>query len=143
VSDAPAAFMPNVEDPVSGRFWREAAAGRLSFQVCAACGYTRWPPAPVCPECLSGGGEWKPVAGGGSVWSFAVYERAYHPDFADKIPYVVALIELDAGPRLISNLVAIEPERVHCGLRVCAVFEPAGPEAALVKFTPEKGEIDE
>jgi hypothetical protein len=128
--------LPDLDDPVSAPFWREAAAGRLSFQRCTSCGYLRWPAAVLCPECWSPDAEWTPVAPEGSVWSYGVYERAFDPAFEDAIPYVVALVELDDGPRLISNVVEIEPQQVDVGLRVTAVFESFAPDAALVKFRP-------
>jgi uncharacterized OB-fold protein len=77
------------------------------------------------------------VSHGGEVWSFGVYERAFSPAFADDIPYVAALVQLDAGPRLISNVVGIDPGDVVVGMRVSAVFEPFADDAALVKFRPE------
>jgi uncharacterized OB-fold protein len=128
--------LPDLGDPVSAPFWREAAEGRLSFQRCAACGYLRWPAAALCPECWSRDAAWTPVSPDGTVWSFGVYERAFIPAFEDAVPYVVALVELDAGPRLIANVVDAAPADVVVGMRVTAVFEPFAEGAALVNFRP-------
>jgi uncharacterized OB-fold protein len=122
-------------DPV---FWAEASSGRLSFQRCSDCGYLRWPPAALCPECWSANADWTPVEHGGSVWSFGVYEQAFDAAFEDAVPYVVALVELDAGPRLIGNVVGVAPERVAVGMRVSAVFERFADDGALVTFGPEQ-----
>jgi uncharacterized OB-fold protein len=132
----PAKPLPNLEDPVSAPFWREAGQGRLSFQKCSRCGYLRWPAAAICPECWSEVFEWTPVSPEGEVWSFGIYERAFSKAFEDDLPYVVALVSLDAGPQMISNIVDLAPDDVTVGMRVTAVFEPFGDDAALVKFRP-------
>jgi uncharacterized protein len=136
VSSKPAKPLPNLEDPDSATFWREAGQGRLSFQKCSQCGYLRWPPAPICPECWSEVAEWTPVSPEGEIWSFGVYERAFSKAFEGDIPYVVALVSLDAGPQMISNIIDIAPEDVTVGMRVTAVYEPFDSDAALVKFRP-------
>jgi uncharacterized OB-fold protein len=132
----PAKPLPNLDDPVVAPFWRAAGEGRLMFQKCSKCGYLRWPAAPICPECWSPDAEWTEVSPEGEVWSFGVYERAFSPAFADDIPYIVALVRLDDGPQLISNVVGIEPADATVGMRVTAVYEPFGDDAALVKFRP-------
>ena len=128
--------VPDLDDPVSAPFWREAAQGRLSFQRCAVCGYLRWPAGALCPECWSPRATWEHVSHDGEVWSFGIYERAFNPSFAADIPYVTALVQLDAGPRLISNVVDISPLDVTVGMRVTATFELFTDDAALVKFRP-------
>lgn len=128
--------LPDPEHPLYGPFWAAAADGRLAMQRCAACGHVRWPPAPRCPECLSPGGAWTDVAGGGSVWGFAVYEHAYHPGLADELPYVCALVELDAGPRMVARIVGCEPGEVAVGMRVAPRFVPLGADLRLPCFGP-------
>jgi uncharacterized OB-fold protein len=125
-------------DDVDPTFWAEAAAGRLSFQRCADCGYLRWPPATLCPECWSPASAWEPVERGGTIWSFGIYDRAFDPAFEDAVPYVVALVELDAGPRMIANVVGVEPKDVTIGMRVSAAFEPLSDGVALVTFGRER-----
>ena len=132
----PAKPLPNLEDPVSAPFWREAGQGRLSFQKCSACGYIRWPAAAICPECWSPDAEWTPVAPEGEIWSFGIYDRAFSSAFEDDIPYVVALVTVDAGPQMITNIVDVDPADVTVGMRVTAVYEPFGEDAAIVKFRP-------
>jgi uncharacterized OB-fold protein len=126
--------LPDLDDPVSAPFWHEAGHGRLAFQKCTQCGYLRWPAAAICPECWSAAADWTPVAPEGAVWSYGVYDRAFSKAFESDVPYIVALVALDAGPQLISNLVEIAPDDVTVGMRVTAVFEPFGDNAALVKF---------
>lgn len=84
------------------------AAGRLTFQRCAACQNAWLPPRDACPRCLSPEWAWEDASGSGRLVSWVVYHRAYHPAFADRVPYNVALVELDEGPRLITNVVDVE-----------------------------------
>jgi uncharacterized OB-fold protein len=72
--------------------------------------------------------------GSGSIWSFAIYEHAYHRSLRSVVPYVCALVELDAGPRLISRVVGLAPDDVSIGLRVVVVFEEVGPGVSLPCF---------
>lgn len=123
-------------DDVSDPHWRAARARRLEMQRCERCSGIRWPPAPLCPACLTTGGEWTKLSGSGRIWSLAVYHRAFHPSFAEVVPYVVALIELSEGPFMISNVVGADPSSVRIGQPVEALFEPIDEERALVKFIP-------
>jgi uncharacterized protein len=132
----PAKSLPRLDDTISAPFWESAGRNELAFQRCSSCGYLRWPPAAICPECWSGDAEWMPVSPEGEVWSFGVYERAFSKAFEGHIPYVVALVQLDAGPRMISNVVTVDPDAVSIGMRVTAVFEPFANGNALVKFRP-------
>jgi uncharacterized protein len=97
---------------------------RLSVQRCRDCGRRRLPEARFCPDCLSTRAEWIPDDGAGTVWSVAVYHRAFDPAFADAVPYGVVLVELDSGPRLITNVLDLSPADLQPGLRVVvAAFE--------------------
>jgi uncharacterized protein len=84
------------------------AEGRLTFQRCSECGHAWLPPRDQCPGCLSDAWEWNDASGSARVVSWVVYHRAYHPAFADRIPYNVVVAELDEGPRVITNVVGIE-----------------------------------
>jgi uncharacterized protein len=112
----------------------ELDAPALRFQRCTTCGYRRHPAAPLCPECLSTGFEWARDDGTGSVWSFCVYHRAYDPAFAAAVPYNVALVELDSGPRMISNVLDVAPDELRIGLRVVADPREVAPGRYLVYF---------
>lgn len=134
MSDLPA-LPPRRRSAVSAPFWEAAREQRLRLQRCDTCGYVRWPPAATCPECLAQGGTWTDLAPHGTVWSYCVYDHCYDEAFRDAIPYVVALVELDDGPRIISNVLA-PPDAVEVGMAVEAAFVPAGEDAALLRFRP-------
>jgi uncharacterized OB-fold protein len=123
-------------DELTRPFWDGCLAGELRLQKCGSCGHVRYPISTICPVCLSGSYAWQPMSGGGTVQSFVIFDRAYRDDWKDRVPYVVALVELDEGPVFLSNVVDTEPSRVHVGQRVSVVFAIAGPDGALPQFAP-------
>ena len=81
-------------------FWEATKRGQLLLQRCSECGAYRFPPTLLCTECTATGYQWQPVSGKGRIYSYVVFHQAYHPAFAADLPYAVACIELDEGPRL-------------------------------------------
>ncbi|HZV51381.1 MAG TPA: OB-fold domain-containing protein [Candidatus Dormibacteraeota bacterium] len=92
------------ETPVSVPYWAALRAGRLDFQRCRACGNAWLPPREECPRCLEADWAWETASGHGRVISWVVYHVAPNQMFASRVPYNVAIVELDEGPRLITNL---------------------------------------
>jgi uncharacterized protein len=127
---------PDLDDPVTGAFWRRLNDGQLAVQRCNNCGYLRWPPGPVCPECLSSTHDWHDLSGRGTVWSLATYHHAFHPSFRDDLPYTVVMVELDEGPVLIGRLVDTDSAEVSVGQRVSATFEDTGVGSTLLHWRP-------
>jgi uncharacterized OB-fold protein len=113
-----------------------SAEGGLQFQRCTNCGYTRFPVATICPECLSTSFAWTPDSGLGTVWSYCVYHRAFDAAFQSALPYNVALIELDSGPRMISNVLGVTRDGLSVGLRVVGTATEVVPGRSLVYFRP-------
>jgi uncharacterized protein len=91
-------------------FWSGLANSQIVLQQCDDCGYVRWPSAEICPECLSPAMHWQRLAGRGTIWSHAVYHRAFQPHMADRVPYVVAMVRLLEGPLFVGQVV--NPEAV-------------------------------
>jgi uncharacterized OB-fold protein len=111
----------------------ESLSSTLKFQHCLRCAYVRYPEAPICPECLSHESEWRADTGSGTIWSWCVYHRVYNDAFAEALPYNVALVELDSGPRVISNVLnAVTPIRI--GDRVIATPREVAPGRFLLYF---------
>jgi len=117
-------------------FWEGCRDHELRFQKCAACGHVRHPPSLVCPQCLGRDGQWIVSAGAGRIFSYAVYHVAFHEGFKPDVPYVVALVDLDEGPRLLTNIVGCAPGDVFCDMPVRVIWEDVTPEISLPKFTP-------
>jgi uncharacterized protein len=118
-------------------FWEGAKRGALLIQRCASCGTLRHPPGPMCPVCNSM--DWDTVrsTGRGEVYSFVVYHYPVIPPF--EAPYVVALIALEEGIRLVSNLIEIDPGEVRIGQPVEVRFVAVDEELTLPMFVPAGG----
>ena len=95
-----------------------------------------WYPRALAPTTLEGGWEWAEVSGRGTVYSFTIDRRGTAAAFANDVPYVIAIVELEEGPHFTSNITGCPVETVHIGMPVQAVFEPANAEVTLVKFRP-------
>ena len=117
-------------------FWEAAKTGRLFLPKCNACGKFWFPPSRRCPHCLSSDFVWRESKGEGRIYSFVVYHRVYHPGFEGAVPYTVGIVELDEGPRLLSNIVGIMPDAARCDMRVRAVFQEQRGEFVLPQFSP-------
>ncbi|NWG02930.1 MAG: Zn-ribbon domain-containing OB-fold protein [Syntrophaceae bacterium] len=117
-------------------FWMGCKEHTLKFQKCKACGHVRWPPSVICPMCYSQEIQWIAARGKGKVYSFAVYHVAYHPGFEKEVPYVVADVELEEGPRLLTNIVDCQPDEVTCNMPVEVTWEDITEEFSLPKFKP-------
>ena len=130
-----------VADPATAPFWESVKAHAMQLQRCNGCGRFIFYPRGVCPHCFSDDLAWQPVAGTGAVHAFTIVHRHPSPAFNDEAPYVVALIELGEGVRMLSNLVDIEPDpaRVKVGLPVEVVYDDATDEVTLPKFRPRGG----
>jgi uncharacterized protein len=115
-------------------FWTAARERRLALQHCGACGKPRYPINHVCPHCLSDKFEWKPVSGRGTVASSIVFHQVYNQAFAGDVPYNVSLIQLEEGPRMISNVVGIPPSEVKVGDKVQVTFDPVTPDISIPRF---------
>lgn len=122
--------------PETEPFWTATRNGKLSMQKCCGCGHVRYPVSAVCPRCLSEDAEWVDLSGKGSVFSYIVFHQVYNQAFAKDVPYNVALIQLDEGPRMFSNVVGVPNDAVKVGDRVEAVFEKATDTVTIPRFRP-------
>lgn len=119
-------------------FWDATARQKLVMQRCQNCRAWVWTPRPGCFECGSERLEWTELSGHGEIYSFTVIRqvvgRAASKAFEPDVPYVVAWIDLEEGPRMISNVVGCPVEDVKLGMKVSVVFEQQSPEIWLPKF---------
>ena len=117
-------------------FWNGVRSGELLIQRCSSCGELRHPPRPMCPSCRSMDWDTVPASGRGEVYSYVVYHHPLVPPF--EAPYVVALIELEEGVRMISNVVGVDPHEVAIGMPVEVTFEAVDDELTLPLFRPRE-----
>ena len=122
-------------DALNTPYWDSLAQGALSFQRCSACGHAWLPARSECPDCLGDRWVWEKAAGGAKLISWVVYHVAFHPAFANRLPYNVAVVELDEGPRLISNVVGVaDAETLKIDQRLKLVIEDEGG-TAVARFS--------
>lgn len=124
--------------PEMAPFFAAARRQQLVVQRCRGCGVHRFPARDQCSQCLGREADWVPVAGRGTVFSFAVMHQVYHPGFAAEVPYAVVVIELEEGARLVSNLVDCPVREIRIGMPVEVVFDDVTPEVTLPKFRPRR-----
>lgn len=117
-------------------YWEGTRHGELRAQRCADCGHLRFPPAILCPKCLSERGEWQRLSGRGTIYTYIIVHRPQHPAFFADAPYNVAIVELEEGLRMHTNIVEGANEELHVGMPVEVVFEKVDDEVTLPKFRP-------
>lgn len=124
-----------VPDAETAPYWDAAANGRLVIQKCSDCGTFRFYPRLVCPSCMSENVEWVEASGRGRVYSYTIVHRA-PPAFRDDAPYVVAVIELEEGVRLMSRLDIDPPGDAAIDMPVKVTFEKISDDITLPHFVP-------
>jgi uncharacterized OB-fold protein len=124
--------------PEVKQFWDATAEGRLMLPRCADCGTVIWYPRPYCPADASLNITWFEASGRGTIYSFTVNRRgtADLPAYRDAGTYVLAYVELEEGPRMMTNIVDCDPESVKIGQQVRVVFHDTGQGTALPRFRP-------
>ncbi|PSR23734.1 MAG: hypothetical protein C7B45_01580 [Sulfobacillus acidophilus] len=113
-----------VVDHDSQNFWDHLRQGRLSIPRCSACGLYIYYPRSICPRCFSNVLTWVELSGKGTVYSYTVCYRSSDEYWATKLPYVVALIEVENNVRMLSYI-DVEPSRMYIGMPVIIRFTPA------------------
>lgn len=126
--------VPDV-DSVNRLYFEGTAAGELRVRKCNSCGTLFRFAHAWCPDCWSQDLDFVVSSGLGKVETFTVVHQAPYESFEDRIPYVIALIELEEGVRMMSNVIDCQPQDVHIGMNVQAVFEQRGP-VSLPMFSP-------
>ncbi|MGD9945206.1 MAG: Zn-ribbon domain-containing OB-fold protein [Burkholderiaceae bacterium] len=115
-------------------YWEAARHGRLALPACRACGHLFFMPRSQCPRCWSDELDWRTMSGRGRIHSFSIVHRAALPAFAGRVPYVLAMVELDEGPRMMSNLIGTDALQAAIGDAVDVCFEACADGAALPQF---------
>jgi uncharacterized protein len=117
-------------------YWEGCKAHELRIQCCAECGNNQFLPRLYCTKCFGERVEWVKASGRATVLSFTIVRRPVSPAFAGDVPYVVALVTLDEGPTLMTNIIGCPPEQVAIGMPVVVTFEDWTEEISIPKFRP-------
>ena len=118
-------------------FWQAAQQGKLMLARCSDCdeGYFYYPRA-ACPGCLSTDLKWDELSGRATLFTYTVAVTPTHPAFSQGEPLVIALVELEEGPRMTTNIVDCSPENLEIGMALTAVFVAVDEQTTLIKFRP-------
>lgn len=122
----------------SDYYWEKAKAHELWLRHCGDCNQVYFYPRDICPICFSRNTSWIQASGKGTLHTFAIVHRAPTPAFRDDVPFIVAMVDLEEGARLPTNLVEVEPDpkNITIGMAVEVMFEDISDEIALPKFKP-------
>ena len=120
-------------------FWEAAERGRLLIKRCASCGRAHHYPRPFCPYCWSRDVAWEQAQGTGTVYTYSVVHKNDLPPFNERVPYVAAIVELDEGPRIMTNVVDCDTEAVAVGMPVEVAFRALDTELTIPVFHPRSG----
>jgi len=131
----PVAPAPNFDTQA---FWDGCARGQLLLQKCMDCDAYRHPPAPICPKCLSPQHDWVEASGQATIFTFVVVRETRARGWDQMVPYVSAVVALEEGPRMITNIVDIAPEDVKVDMPVQVTFVDAEGDMKLPLFRPAR-----
>jgi uncharacterized protein len=133
--------LPHPMTPEAKPYWDGLRQQKLMLPRCRACGRAFFYPRVLCPRCHAPDIEWVQSSGRGRLHSFGIVYQTISKAFKVKAPYVLAMVELEEGPRLMSNLINIvpDPRRIRCDMPVEVVFERLTDEVTLPLFQPAGG----
>ena len=127
-----------VKQPESDFYWEKAQAHELWLRRCIDCAKAYFYPRDICPGCGGRNVEWTQASGKGTLHTFAIVHRAPVPAFRDRVPFVVALVDLEEGPRIPTNLTGVDPapDNITVGMHVEVAFEDVTEGITLPMFRP-------
>jgi uncharacterized protein len=115
-------------------FWDACREGRFLLRHCNACGEDHFYPRPFCPKCWSDDVEWKQASGRGTLYTYSVVHQNDLPPFNERVPYVAAVVELDEGPRVMTNIEGVPHEELRVGMPVVVDFKPLSDAITIAVF---------
>ncbi len=129
--------LPKLTEADTAEFWKRTRDQQLSYQQCGACDGIVFYPRRHCTHCLGSNLEWRTASGRGTVYTFSVVRQSYHPFFRAQVPYAVAWIDLEEGPRILSNVVGLADPGTQLEIGQSVVVEwEAHEELSIPLFKP-------
>ena len=128
-------FLPS-PNPATLPFWEACKRHELLIQECSRCGTRQFYPRSICGTCSAAAPAWQRASGSGTVISWTIVRHPVSPAYADDVPFVLALIELEEGPVMMAQIVDIGPESVQSGMPVDVCFEEWTEEITMPQFRP-------
>lgn len=117
-------------------YWEACRREELLIQRCDSCAQYQFYPRAICAHCWVGNVQWVKSTGRGTVWTFTVTYQNRSPGFSDEVPYVLALVELEEGIKMFTNIIQCEPRNVYIGMPVEVTFIKATNNVTIPYFKP-------
>ena len=117
-------------------FWDAARERRLLIKRCADCGEAHFYPRPFCPSCWGEQVTWEEASGAATLYTYSTVHVNDLPPFPERVPYVAAIVELAEGPRMMTNVVDCEPDRVEVGMSLQVTYRELDEEFTIPVFAP-------
>ena len=133
---APARFDIPVADDSTHEFWNAARRRVFLIKRCQTCTKPHHYPRPFCPYCWSTDVRWEEASGRAVLYTYSVVRRNDLPPFGDRVPYVAGIVELEEGPRAMTDIVEVEPDQVRIGMALEATFVEIAPRVTVPMFRP-------
>ncbi len=130
----PAKPQPRITD-CAAPYWQHAKDNKLDLPYCGECDASFYYPRLWCPACFNQDISWKQLSGKGTVYSYSVIYQSPLPSYQEDLPYVLAIIELDEGPRMMANVLNCDVDKVRVDMAVEVVFEARG-DMKIPQFQP-------
>jgi len=127
--------LPTIEDDTRP-FWAAAKEGRLLIRGCRACGRAHHYPRPFCPHCWSDDVEWLEASGRATLYTWSVVFTNDLPPFSERLPYVAAVVDLEEGVRLMTNVVDCPADRLEIGMPLVVDYRPLTEDITAPVFRP-------
>ena len=134
MSEAYTKPLPQADDE-SREFYEGARRHELMLMRCQQCRAWRLPSRPRCPDCWSTDTEWAKASGRGTLYSFGIMHQKF-PGFADDVPYNYAVVELEEGPRIVSNIEGVANDALSVDMPLQVSFDDVADDTTLVRFAP-------
>jgi uncharacterized OB-fold protein len=117
-------------------FWDGCKEGRFLIRHCNACGADHYYPRPFCPTCWSDDVEWKEASGRATLYTYSVVHVNDLPPFGERVPYVAAIVELEEGPRVMTNVEGVEHDALQIGMPLVVDYKPISDDITIAIFRP-------
>ncbi|MCX7620354.1 MAG: Zn-ribbon domain-containing OB-fold protein [Acidimicrobiales bacterium] len=127
--------LPTIEDETR-EFWEAARRGKLLLRSCNRCGVVHYYPRPFCPECWSDEVTWIEASGRARLYTHSTVHVNDLPPFDEQVPYIAAVVDLEEGPRMMTQIVDCDPGELEIGMPLELTFRHVSDEVAVAVFRP-------
>jgi uncharacterized OB-fold protein len=127
-------IMPNLNEKLYAAHFQALNEQKIAVQHCVDCGHSQWPAREICFQCHQTNLVWKDIADSGTVYTYSISYRAFHPWFKKHLPYGIFVVDLGDGIRMLGNCFDEDVGNIECGMKVKAVYRQASEGVTLLEW---------